>query len=63
MMIGFTIKPKLFSKKKFDNLSKIVGVKPNKLVIKKLKNRWGSITKNNNINLNINLIKAPSGCY
>jgi predicted metal-dependent hydrolase len=28
-------------------------------VIKNLKNRWGSLTKNNVLNLNVNLLKAP----
>jgi predicted metal-dependent hydrolase len=37
----------------------MTGIKPNKVVIKNLKNRWASITKNNDINLNVNLIKAP----
>lgn len=46
-------------KEKIDVLSKKVGVRPNKIIIKKLKNRWGSITKDNNMNLNVNLIKAP----
>lgn len=38
--------------------SKIVKVTP-KDSIKKLKNRWGSITKNKKIVLNVNLIKTP----
>lgn len=46
-------------KNKIDAFSKIIGFKPNKIVIKNLKNRWGSITKNNNIVLNMNLVKAP----
>jgi len=46
-------------KEKIDILSKKVGVKPSKLVVKNLRNRWGSITKSNEINLNVNLIKAP----
>ena len=29
------------------------------VVIKNLKNRWGSLTKNSVLNLNLNLIKAP----
>jgi predicted metal-dependent hydrolase len=53
-------KAEIIFKEKILNLSKIVGVEPQKLVIKKLKKRWGSITKNNNMNLNINLIKAPT---
>jgi predicted metal-dependent hydrolase len=34
-------------------------VSVNLMVIKNLKNRWGSLTKNNNLNLNVNLLKAP----
>ena len=52
-------KAKIIFKEKVHILSKAVGVKPNKVVIKNLKDRWASITKNNDINLNINLIKAP----
>jgi predicted metal-dependent hydrolase len=44
---------------KVTHFSKIVDVKPKRIVIKNLKNRWGSITKNNTINLNVNLLKAP----
>ena len=58
MKIGFTKKVRLFLKK-VHILSKVIGVKTNNVVIKNLKNRWASITKNNEINLNINLIKAP----
>jgi len=52
-------KAKIIFKDKVHILSKVIGIKPNKVVIKDLKNRWASITKNNEINLNINLIKAP----
>ncbi|MGI8719014.1 MAG: M48 family metallopeptidase [Nitrososphaeraceae archaeon] len=52
-------KAKIIFKEKVHILSKAIGVKPNKVVIKNLKNRWASITKNNEINLNVNLIKAP----
>ena len=52
-------KAEIIFKEKTEILSKTLDVKPNRIVIKNLKNRWGSITKNNNINLNINLIKAP----
>ena len=45
-------------KEKVDQYSKIVDVKPKRIVIKNLKNRWGSVTKNNTINLNVNLMKA-----
>jgi predicted metal-dependent hydrolase len=38
----------------------IIGVCPPQIVIlKNLKNRWGSVTKKDTINLNRNLIKAP----
>ena len=46
-------------KEKVNGFTKIVDVTYDKLVIKNLKNRWGSITKNKIINLNVNLIKAP----
>ena len=39
--------------------SKILGVLTSQVVIKNLKNRWGSLTKNGVLNLNLNLIKAP----
>jgi predicted metal-dependent hydrolase len=45
--------------KKLTNIAKFVDVKPKRIVIKNLKNRWGSINKNNTINLNVNLLKAP----
>ena len=44
---------------KVAKLSKKVRMKPNKINIKDLKNRWGSATSDNTINLNLNLIKAP----
>ena len=36
-----------------------LGIKPPQVIIKNLKNRWGSATKDNVINLNVNLLKAP----
>jgi len=42
--------------KRFGN---IIDVSPKKFVVKNLKNRWGSLSRNNTINLNLNLIKAP----
>jgi predicted metal-dependent hydrolase len=33
-------------------------VEPNRIVIKNLKSRWGSATKGNVINLNVNLLKT-----
>jgi predicted metal-dependent hydrolase len=44
---------------KIKYLSSIVDVRPKQIIIKKLKNRWGSVTKEGTINLNFNLIKAP----
>jgi predicted metal-dependent hydrolase len=45
---------------KINKYSKIIGVCPPQIVIlKNLKNRWGSVTKKDTINLNRNLIKAP----
>ncbi|AIC16477.1 M48 family metallopeptidase [Nitrososphaera viennensis] len=36
-----------------------LGVKPQRVIIKDLKNRWGSATKSGTVNLNVNLLKAP----
>jgi predicted metal-dependent hydrolase len=45
---------------KIINYSKILGVHPpEKIVLKNLKNRWGSVTKKDTLNFNRNLIKAP----
>jgi predicted metal-dependent hydrolase len=44
---------------KLEEYSQILGVKTTEIAIKNLKNRWGSLTKNGVINLNVNLIKAP----
>jgi len=52
-------KARIIFKEKVHILSKAIGVKANKVVIKNLNDRWASITKNNEINLNVNLIKAP----
>ena len=44
---------------KTNKYSKIIGVHPpEKIVLKNLKNRWGSVTKKDTLNLNRNLIKA-----
>jgi predicted metal-dependent hydrolase len=37
----------------------VLGIKQSQVIIKNLKNRWGSATKDNVINLNVNLLKAP----
>ena len=37
----------------------MIEVNPKDWQIKKLKNRWGSVTKSKKIVLNVNLIKAP----
>ena len=44
---------------KINRFSKMIEVKPPTLQIKKLKNRWGSVTKNKKIVLNLNLLKTP----
>ena len=48
-------------KNKVETYSQKLGVtEPGKIVIKRLKNRWGSIGKSGDtINLNVNLVKAP----
>ena len=38
-----------------------VGITPSKVNIKKMRTRWGSATKDNVINLNEHLLKAPKG--
>ena len=45
-------------KEKVLRFSKIIQVRPSKIIIKNLKNRWGSATEKGTINLNVNLIKA-----
>ena len=45
---------------KINKYSKMIGVRrPQIVILKNLKNRWGSVTKKDTINLNRNLIKAP----
>jgi hypothetical protein len=39
--------------------SKRIGVAVKGIAIKNLRNRWGSLSENGVINLNVNLIKAP----
>ena len=56
-------KTKTLSNKYLENrtwkLASKIGVKPSKVVIKKLKDRWGSSAKNGAINLNSTLKNAP----
>ena len=52
-------KANIIFKEKVHKLSKVMGVKPNKVVIQNLKNKWASIAKNNEMNLNVNLVKSP----
>jgi predicted metal-dependent hydrolase len=52
-------KAKLVFKDKIDEYSKNLGVKVDRITIKHLKNRWGSMTRTGSINLNVNLLKAP----
>ena len=44
---------------KVEKHSKRIGVRVKRIAIKNLRNRWGSLTKNGVVNLNLNLIKAP----
>jgi|SRR5215211_5440987 len=44
---------------KVKKYSKKLGAQPKLIVIKNLRHRWGSLTKNGVLNLNLNLIKAP----
>jgi len=46
-------------KKRVDFYASKIGVKPRKILVKKLKSRWGSATKDHVINLNMDLLKAP----
>ncbi|MGI9009862.1 MAG: M48 family metallopeptidase, partial [Nitrososphaeraceae archaeon] len=46
---------------KIKKYSKMIGVyPPQKIILKNLKNRWGSVTKKDTLNLNRNLMKAPN---
>ena len=47
-------------KNKVEEYSEKLGVKPENIIIKNLKNRWGSMTKEGSLNLNVNLLKAPA---
>ena len=45
--------------KKIAKFSKRLKLKPKKAVIKNLKDRWGSLSQDETLNLNMNLLKAP----
>ena len=44
---------------KVEKHSKRIGVRVKQIAVKNLRNRWGSLTKKDVVNLNINLMKAP----
>jgi predicted metal-dependent hydrolase len=51
-------KAKSVFKHKVAEYSKKLGVKVKGITIKHLKNRWGSMTKQSSIKLNVNLLKG-----
>jgi len=53
-----TLTDKYLEKRTLQIASRI-GIKPSKIVIKSLRNRWGSATERGVINLNSHLLKAP----
>jgi predicted metal-dependent hydrolase len=46
--------------KKSNHHAKKIGVKFDKIIIKDHKERWGSLSKNNTININLSILCAPS---
>lgn len=50
-----------YLKERIWKLSSKIGIIPSKIVVKKLKSRWGSATKTRIITLNVDLTKTPSG--
>ena len=50
---------KRFLLKQVNSYATKVGITPSKVNIKKMRTRWGSASKNNVINLNEHLLKAP----
>jgi len=48
-----------YLEKRILKLSSKIGISPSKIIIKPLKNRWGSTTKEGTITLNSHLLKAP----
>ncbi len=55
----FIVAPAIFNLF-IEKYSILLNVRPKKILIKKLKSRWGSATFKGTINLNVNLVKAPS---
>ncbi|MGB8937435.1 MAG: SprT family zinc-dependent metalloprotease [Candidatus Nitrosopolaris sp.] len=49
-----------FLDKKIKKYSKELRVEPKGIILKRLKDRWGSATKDGVINLSLNLLKAPT---
>jgi predicted metal-dependent hydrolase len=54
----FSISTTIFNQY-IEKYSNLLNVRPKKILIKKLKSRWGSTTFKETINLNVNLMKAP----
>ena len=54
----FSTSPAIFNPQ-IEKYSDLLNVKPSKILVKRLKSRWGSTTFKGTINLNVNLIKAP----
>jgi predicted metal-dependent hydrolase len=52
-------KAQFLFKDKVNRYSKKLGVQVMRIAVKNLKKRWGSLTKNGTISLNLNLVKAP----
>lgn len=52
---------KKFLLKQVNSYAEKVGITPSKVNIKKMRTRWGSASKDNVINLNEHLLKAPKG--
>ena len=54
------VKAKTLLKNRLNELSEIYGFKYNRVFIRNQKTRWGSCSAQNNINLNINLIRVSN---
>lgn len=50
---------KRFLSQSVDEYSRTVGISPRRIIIKRMRDRWGSATEDNTLNLNVNLLKAP----